>query len=308
MEQLMTLTCTHCGKTIQIPQGLETFSCLYCGEKMSLADFAPREAQIADEEDRAFAEEHFIDVVASYPDYFRNFGRRTYTDSFFAYKEGIEPIFQAMNRYVCAKPDQWQALLDHFVSRFLQDWERFYSQDRRWKHRSSRNAMLFDAKLTLAWYTVPAILDLELPIGEDLTRTLHEQFLEHYPDNPFEIGTFPDISEGFRKKKLCFITTAVCAHEGKPDDCEELTAFRSFRDGWLSQTQDGRALIEEYYRLAPVLVTAMTYASDGKTPYETLRRDYLDPCSRLLQQGQMEECKQTYVNMVRSLQAQYHVS
>ena len=145
MEQLMTLTCTHCGKTIQIPQGLETFSCLYCGEKMSLADFAPREAQIADEEDRAFAEEHFIDVVASYPDYFRNFGRRTYTDSFFAYKEGIEPIFQAMNRYVCAKPDQWQALLDHFVSRFLQDWERFYSQDRRWKHRSSRNAMLFDA-------------------------------------------------------------------------------------------------------------------------------------------------------------------
>ncbi len=52
----------------------------------------------------------------------------------------------------------------------------------------------------------------------------------------------------------------------------------------------------------------MTYASDGKTPYETLRRDYLDPCSRLLQQGQMEECKQTYVNMVRSLQAQYHVS
>ena len=106
MEQLMTLTCTHCGKTIQIPQGLETFSCLYCGEKMSLADFAPREAQIADEEDRAYAEEHFIDVVASYPDYFRNFGRRTYTDSFFAYKEGIEPIFQAMNRYVCAKPDQ----------------------------------------------------------------------------------------------------------------------------------------------------------------------------------------------------------
>jgi hypothetical protein len=45
---------------------------------------------------------------------------------------------------------------------------------------------------------------------------------------------------------LCFLTTACCEHKGLPDDCEELTILRNFRDTFVPKD-----LIEEYYRIAP---------------------------------------------------------
>ena len=38
-NEFVTLTCPACGKEIQIPVELEAFSCLYCGEKLRMADF-----------------------------------------------------------------------------------------------------------------------------------------------------------------------------------------------------------------------------------------------------------------------------
>jgi hypothetical protein len=45
---------------------------------------------------------------------------------------------------------------------------------------------------------------------------------------------------------ICFLTTACCEHKGLPDDCEELTTLRNFRDTFVPKD-----LIEEYYRIAP---------------------------------------------------------
>jgi hypothetical protein len=45
---------------------------------------------------------------------------------------------------------------------------------------------------------------------------------------------------------ICFLTTACCEHKGLPDDCEELTILRNFRDTFVPKD-----LIEEYYRIAP---------------------------------------------------------
>jgi hypothetical protein len=50
-----------------------------------------------------------------------------------------------------------------------------------------------------------------------------------------------------RKAMGCFITTAVCDFLSEPDDCYELTLFRSFRDNWLSFQPDGKQLVEQYY-------------------------------------------------------------
>ncbi len=57
----------------------------------------------------------------------------------------------------------------------------------------------------------------------------------------FQLTTYEEICQGFQRKKLCFITTAVCAQSGKPDDCPELAAFRSFRDSYLSPNPMGPA-------------------------------------------------------------------
>jgi len=55
----------------------------------------------------------------------------------------------------------------------------------------------------------------------------------------------------------CFLTTAVAEHRGEPDDGPTLTLLRGFRDGYMMRTPERRALVEEYYAIAPKLVAAI---------------------------------------------------
>lgn len=304
MAEIKTLTCPACGREIQVPGELETFSCVYCGEKLRMADFL-RAPVPAEESDRTYAEAHLLDCIRNYPDYFKNFGRKTYVPTFTPYRDGIEPVFRAMDRYICAQPANREDLLEQFVDRFLTDWETYHRQLKGGGKDSVRKKRMFDSKLILAWYTVPAILDLQLSTGGDFTKLLQQRFVERYPENAFLCGTFEEISSGFRKRKLCFITTAVCQWEGKADDCPELTAFRAFRDGWLSRQPGGPELIAEYYEIAPAIVLGLRYADRESEVCQTLRRDYLGPCYQALQQGNPAACRSRYEQMVQTLKQRY---
>ncbi len=55
----------------------------------------------------------------------------------------------------------------------------------------------------------------------------------------------------------CFLTTAVTSLRGEADEGPTLTVLREFRDGWLAETEEGRALIADYYVLAPGIVSAI---------------------------------------------------
>ena len=299
MENI-TLTCPACGKEILVPADLEDFSCVYCGAKHRMADLIPRTAP-ADEADRAYAEAHLLDCVRDYPDYYKSFNRKKYEEAYQAHRDGTRETWEAMDRYVCAQPERREALLEGFAEAFISQWETF--QSGRKKH--SRKRMEFADKLTLAWFTVPAIRGLGLSVSEDFPAILREKFVARYPDNVFELATFEEINSGFRKKGFCFVTTAVCEAEGKADDCAELTAFRSFRDGWLAKTEQGRALIEEYYETAPAVVAAMRWGDDEAARCAELRRDWLTPCYEALLRGDNEGCKKLYVAMMRDLQARY---
>ncbi|MEM8722550.1 MAG: CFI-box-CTERM domain-containing protein [Cyanobacteria bacterium P01_G01_bin.39] len=57
-----------------------------------------------------------------------------------------------------------------------------------------------------------------------------------------------------KKKEGCFLTTACVKHTGLPDDCFELQILRNFRDDYLASTAEGQALIEQYYKEAPIIV------------------------------------------------------
>ena len=306
MENVIMLRCKSCGKELQIPSELEQFSCLYCGEKMTMAEMLS--GTDPDPEDEKLVREHLIDCIADYPEYYRRFNRVDYQPAFDSYMAGIRPIFEAMDRCVCAQPFTRQAKLAAYVDQFMADWESFHQKDRRWKNKTSRERMLFDSKLTLAWFTVPAIRELALSVSEDFTELLQREFVKRYPKNIFERTTLAQIKDGFKRRRLCFITTAVCEAEGKPDDCEELSAFRAFRDGWLADEPDGPALTEEYYRVAPLIVCAVDVCDDRARVYDTLRRDYLDPCYTALRAGDPKACKKRYTEMVQMLQSRYHIS
>lgn len=103
----------------------------------------------------------------------------------------------------------------------------------------------------------------------------------------------------------CFITTAVCESFGKPDDCFELTTFRNFRDGYLTNQPDGKSLIAEYYAIAPRIVANINSHSDAAQIYKDIWQKYLAPCLNFIKLGDNLACKNKYVEMVRELKKQY---
>ena len=104
-----------------------------------------------------------------------------------------------------------------------------------------------------------------------------------------------------QKSSGCFITTAVCQTFRKPDDCYELTMFRSFRDTWLTKQPDGKKLISEYYAVAPDIVKKIDDSEYPDRVYQKIWELYLSPCLHYLEEGKYEECKNLYVEMVTQL-------
>ena len=55
----------------------------------------------------------------------------------------------------------------------------------------------------------------------------------------------------------CFITTALVEKRGLPDDGETMTLLREFRDGYMQEDDERRALIKWYEEKAPKIVEAI---------------------------------------------------
>ena len=153
----------------------------------------------------------------------------------------------------------------------------------------------------MAVYLIPALRDLPQACGEELARAVRDLWLARWPKTPIGLGDHDTIVEGF-KKKLCFITTAVCRQRGLGDDCYELTMFRRFRDQVLLPTEEGRALVDAYYRAAPAIVTAMELCQDTDALCAQIWRDYLAPCLGYIEAGENDACREKYCEMVRYLE------
>ncbi|MBQ2143976.1 MAG: hypothetical protein II436_02560, partial [Oscillospiraceae bacterium] len=189
-----------------MPSELDSFNCVYCGAKLSMQDYFPVSGQRADPADLEFARSHIFDCIRDYPDYWKNFERQHYAERFRAYRDWIAEPYQALDRYLCAAPDERQDVLNELAKLFLTEWERYHREDGKRQTKGALEKRMFETKLTLCFFAVPAIRDLGLSIGEDYTAVLRNAFVAAYPKNAFETMTFDELSAGFRKRKLCFIT------------------------------------------------------------------------------------------------------
>lgn len=106
----------------------------------------------------------------------------------------------------------------------------------------------------------------------------------------------------------CFVTSAVCESFHKPDDCYELTAFRSFRDDWLACQPDGDALIQEYYKIAPAIVRKINQCKNAKEIYKSIWEKYLSVCLEYIKSNDNARCKEKYVMMVEELRHKFNGS
>jgi len=101
----------------------------------------------------------------------------------------------------------------------------------------------------------------------------------------------------------CFLTTACVTAQGLPDNCLELETLRAFRDGYVARQPGGKALIKEYYRIAPGIVAAIEArsAQPGKV-FADLYRDDIRTVLQLIDHGKDEAALRHYQGMVRRLE------
>lgn len=288
--------CPGCGRMVDIPEGMDACFCTFCGARV--AQPAPAEAAPANnsgEEPAAIARE-LAELMARNRRLTQEFGKATYSDQFQAYRTQLEPLIVRLEG---ALPQSYR---DAALKEAADAWLDALAQG--WSKSGRKNPPYYEDQHLMAVFTIPALRDLSQPCGEELARALQKQWVARWPKSPIGLGSYQDIAAGFRTR-LCYITGAVCRTQGKADDCYELTAFRRFRDQVMLASDEGRALVEEYYHLAPAIVTTVRLCWDEKAVYDRVYRDYLLPCLGLLEAGDEKGCRDKYVEMVRYMERTY---
>ncbi len=301
MTEMRTGLCPKCGEALEIPAHLKQFSCVYCGARLSPADLDKKMSSVSRTEGKEAAEyyvNHILEVITNHEGIERQLTKHGYAPAVDAYEEANRKTFEQLNLAYTSGALTPEAAAASFLDQLETRWD---------KNGKRRTGMQDGDKFVIAIFLIPMIRRMALPCSEDYCTQLHDQWLSRYPKSNFEIGDFNVINAGFKKKilGLCFITTAVCQQSGKPDDCAELTAFRSFRDGYLRSCEDGPALIDRYYDVAPSIVWEIEKRPDKAARYASILDTYLTPCYADLQAGRLSQCKARYTDMVNTLEQEY---
>ena len=117
---------------------------------------------------------------------------------------------------------------------------------------------------------------------------------------PKDQDTTTEISKG----KFCYLTTACTQFKGLPDDCDELTTLRTFRDTFLRALPDGDTLVDLYYRRAPFILAGINRQKNKEDIYEALYK-VIRFCVKAVKEGNNELALHTYKTAVEQLNHQY---
>ena len=154
-------------------------------------------------------------------------------------------------------------------------------------------------------YVLPSINEYECEYKNDLINEIISTWNKTFKQN-IKLGTFADINAGF-KRKLCYVTTAVCKSLGKNENCEEIRLLKNYRDTYLINESDGKELIDRYYDIAPTIVNRINKCDDSDIIYEQIYKNYISPCINFIEADRMTECKDLYVKMMHNLNDKYMI-
>lgn len=102
----------------------------------------------------------------------------------------------------------------------------------------------------------------------------------------------------------CFITTACMLSRGLPDDCEELTILRKFRDEYVSLQPNGEELVNFYYFYSPRIVTQLNHHRHSCRLYDQLYL-VIRYCVNLVKKGELHKAMEAYIEMCLVLQKKF---
>ena len=232
-----------------------------------------------------------------------SFNRSNYKTSFQTRYQMFVPAFDAIEElyHTVVEPDTMlnnmaQALTDTAVA-YIDSLKR----------RNQKESAMMNLNMQLAVFVFPAVLHYKGDSSQPLAEAIRKSWKEAFPKSNVQPAEMEFIEKGFHRK-FCYITTAVCTTQGKPDDCYELTLLRDYRDGYLASLENGNALIAKYYDVAPTIVRHIDERPDAEQIYGQIWEDYLSPCIHMIEEGKNEECRLLYMQMVYDLQDAYFYS
>lgn len=297
--------CPKCHEKIQVPDEREKIICMFCGEEISVDEALGRKTEVKEidreayEENREIVRAKFREIVRSCDNPMGDFKRDKYKDVFEAYYAEYRSLFQALE-LVYANAEQPEESLKELAVCLT---EATKEELHRLKSKRQQGQKQLDYNFLVSVYLIPTMLkypgDFPAPFADCLVEIWNETFQTHIGK-----ANYDDIAGGFRRK-LCYITTAVCESLGKGPDCYELSVLKRYRDEQLESTEEGRRLVEEYYDIAPTIVKRMEKRPDRERIYRDLYRDYLVPCIHEIENQEYEACQNRYQEMVLELKRQY---
>lgn len=230
----------------------------------------------------------------------KEFKAATYKDSFQKLLEQNRMLFDHIERtYV--ESENKEKMIAELATCMVEDTKATYDS---FPKKGTKNNFLMDSNMLMGTYMIPCIIEYKGTFSEPLADEIIIKWNLVFKQFNLQKGTFSDIDSAFRKK-LCYITTAVCEHLEKGDDCYELTILRSYRDTYLSAQPGGKELIEQYYSVAPQIVFGIGQMKNAQEIYCDIYREYLSPCISLIENNEFEICKQMYSEMVLDLENTY---
>ena len=230
----------------------------------------------------------------------KKFNKDTYADAFNTYYENYKPLFDSIEKN-CKDADDRDSYLRDLAASFV---NRAVSEEESIEKKSDREHFIIDHNSVLAVYVLPALLEARSAELKSLADEIVKQWNEAFTRYTISSGTFAEIDGGF-KRKLCYITTAVCESLGKSDDCYELKTLRDYRDNYLLSNEDGVRVVDTYYNIAPTIVNRIGKSGDSKNIYRNIFNEYINPCIDLIENGKLDECEKLYSEMVYSLKERY---
>ena len=306
MAEMQKITCPHCGKELEIPAELDEFSCLYCGERIRRTEIQEEKEEITStyEAEREYLKKNLAGTVTNYTSYYKKMSKSDFFPGFDTYEKENKEIIRHLDPCAALCPDGPEACVKEICTEMLDQIGEYLKKEGKWDRKSKQDDALFEIRVVLAIFMTPLVRKCKLANGELFRKELHRQWMERFPKHPWTPGDYDDLAGGYQRRKLCFITTATCRYDKKPDNCRELMAFRAFRDGWLTD-HGGKQDIETYYEIAPSIVTMIDYCDSPEECYGEIRERWLKPCMRALDENRPADCRSIYTDMVKTLQKRY---
>lgn len=299
--------CPICrGKLILSTEKQQT-TCYGCGGKVSISEVMKiiEEETIVKIMNKEEYCEELNEVLERFPsmlqvaDGVASFQKDTYESAFQSYYHKNYKNYLAIDRLYAASEDK-EGFLKRLVCQLVETEKMHLAQ----QEKSEREQRMIHDNVLLSVYMLPAMLHYKGQAMTNLSSAIVERWKEAFPKYQISANPYEKIISGFRKK-LCYITTAVCESLGKDDDCYELTILRDYRDNYLRSTKEGEALVDAYYDIAPSIVKRINKSENSSEIYHGIYDKYLKPCIKLLESQKLEECKSLYTDMVFGLEKKF---